>query len=199
MTGDRAANLDLGVGLKLLANALSGMGAAIGLPSLGIAYNRARSVKFEIPNVTAVVVDPFAIGTYLSAGTLDLSNPFVQRYFGSDETDEYIISEVLKSDSVTVTAKSEDDTDVKLDIPALQSLLGANVQLTASGTSEGQFVYTGKIPVTFGFKLYQVYYQNGKWGVRGTKADGNLAFAVPGAGGGNEPIVLGADRMVSIR
>jgi hypothetical protein len=196
LDGKQTENLDLAFGLKILSNALAGLGSAIGLPTLNANYKRARSIQFRLVGITSVGVTPFAIGSYLAAGSLDLSNPFVTHYFGADETDEYIISEVLKSDSVSVTAKRDTGTDLKLDIPALQGLVGANVALTAGYASEGELVYSGKIPITFGFKCYQVFYENAKWVVKGTKPSGDLAFAAEADADGESPVVLAPGRMI---
>lgn len=198
INGKQSEDLDLVVGLKILANALAGLGSAIGLPTLNVTYKRARSVQFKLSGITSVSVTPFAIGGYLAAGRLDASNPFVTHYFGSDETDEYIISEVLKSDSVSVTAKSETGAGLKLEIPALQQLLGANVSVASGSGSEGELVYSGKIPITFGFKCYQVFFEDGKWSVKGTKAESDLSFGAVVNGEGEPPVLLGAGRMMRI-
>src|SRR5438552_1350210 len=107
MNGQVSHDLDLGVGLKILAEVLGGMGSATGLPTLYLTYQKPRSVQFKFTYVVSVQVTPFAIGTYLASGTLDSRNPFVTRYFGNDGTQEYILSEVLQSSSVSVTAKDD--------------------------------------------------------------------------------------------
>jgi hypothetical protein len=198
--GQKSDNLDLGLGLKILANALAGMGAAVGLPTLNLAYKRARSLEFKFTNVASVQVHPFAIGKYLAAGVLDVANPFVARYFGNEETDEYIISEVLKSDSVSVTARSQGGADIKLEIPAIQAAVGVNVAVAAGRASAGELIYAGKVDLTFGFKAYQVFFENGKWLVRGVKPSGDLAFETreadedPGA-----PVLLGRGGMLRLK
>lgn len=196
MNGQMSHDLDLGVGLKILAGVLGGMGSAIGLPTLNLTYQKARSVQFKFTDVVSVQVTPFAIGTYLASGTLDSRNPFVTQYFGNDGTQEYILSEVLQSSSVSVTAKDDSKTAVKVDVPALQGVVGANVSVGMGKSGQAEVVYTGKQLLTFGFKAYQVTYADGKWGVQGTKAGGALAF--PSSGEAPPPVLLNEGQLLRL-
>ena len=178
INGQKSDNLDLTLGLKMLGNVLSAMGAAVGLPSLALGYKQARSVTFRYTDVVSVSVAPFALGKFLTSGTLDMNNPFVTHYFGNEETEEYIIFDVLKSNTLGVTAKNDKGTEVKLDVPAIQQIVGANVSVNVGSASETEVVYEGKNALTFGFKVFEVTFENGKWTAKGTKAEGSLALAV---------------------
>ena len=123
--------------MKLLSNVLPGLGGGISLPSLNAAFKRSKKVQFEFVNVESTSVTPFALGKFLASGSLDTSNPFVTHYFGNDETQEYIIFDVLKSDTITVTSKSESGAAVDADIGALSGALSANVKANA-GVSRQQ-------------------------------------------------------------
>jgi hypothetical protein len=46
----------------------------------------------------------------LAQGSLNLANPVVQAYFGNEETDEFVITDVLKTSSVSVTVKGDKAT-----------------------------------------------------------------------------------------
>ena len=127
ITGEKSSDLDVGIGLKLLADALAGLGAGLSLPSLNLAFKKAKKVQFKFINVESTSVTPFGLGKFLANGTLDMSNPFVSHYFGNDETQEYIIFDVLKSDSISVAAKTETGTTVEADLGALSGALKANV------------------------------------------------------------------------
>jgi len=203
INGKKTQSLDLGIGLQLLSNALSGMGAALGLPSLQVSYQKARAVEFEFVNVVSVGVTPFGLGKFLAKGTLDLSNPAADHYFGNEETNEYIIVEVLKSDTVSVTARGESGAEVKLDIPAIQNLVGANIKVKAGATSAGQVIYQGPSALTFGFKVFEVLFDNGKWRMQGTQASADLAFAATAGGEEGEvaahPVLLAPAGMIRLR
>jgi hypothetical protein len=201
ITGEKSSDVDLGIGLKLLSNALAGLGSGISLPSLNVAFKRAKKIQFQFVNVESTSITPFALGKFLAAGTLDLSNPFAAHYFGNDETQEYIIFEVLKSDSLSVTAKTDSGTEVGADVGALSGALNANVSVKAGGTTSSEVTFKGTVKATFAFKLFEVQFENGKWVPRGVGASDDLSFDVadedesaPGGG-----IVLAPGGMVRLK
>ena len=178
ITGEKSSDLDLGIGLKLLSNILAGLGGGISLPSLSLAFKRAKKVQFRFQNVESTSITPFALGKFLASGTLDMSNPFAAHFFGNDETQEYIIFDVLKSDSLSVTAKSDNGTEVAADVGALSGALNANVKAAANTAGSTEITFQGSVKATFAFKLFEVFFENGKWVPRGVGADDDLSFAL---------------------
>jgi hypothetical protein len=183
--GQKSDKLELSVGLKLLSNALQGLGAPV--PSLDGAFQRARKVQFHFTNVTSTSVSPLEAGNYLASGDLDTANPLVAPYFLEEDGDAFLIVDVLKSDAVTVQATNEHGAEVKVDIPALQQVVGVNVGVKTSGASESIITFQGQTPITFGFKAFAIGFANGRWSLAGTKASGDMAFAIPAGDGGEEP------------
>ena len=196
--GKQSDQLELSIGLKILANALKGFGASV--PSLDFAFKKARKIQFTFTNVTSTSVAPLDAGNYLAGGDLNTTNPVVRRYLlDEDDTDAqaYLIFDVLKSDSLTVTASADHDADVKLDLPQIQAVVGVDVGVKTVGGSESTITFTGKDAVTFGFKVMQINFVNGRWNLEGAVPSGGLALAVPSAGavGGTveqEPVLLGS-------
>jgi hypothetical protein len=133
---------------------LAGLGGGISLPKLNTAFKKARKVQFTFANVESTSITPFALGKFLAAGTLDTSNPFVTQYFGNDETQEYIIFDVLKSDSLSVTAKTETGVEVDADVGALAGGVTANVKASAGAAGSSEITFQGSVKATFAFKLY---------------------------------------------
>jgi len=172
--GQKSDKLDLSIGLKILSNALAAFGATT--PSLEFAYTRARKVQFTFSNVQSVGIEPFTVGEYLASGDLNLKNPFVSRYFDGDDTRTYIVTEVLKSDTVTVTATDSNEKAIAVDVPAISAVVGANVKIKTGGDSSATLSYQGPEAVTFGFKAFEIVYVNGRWSVKGVKPSGDLAF-----------------------
>jgi hypothetical protein len=198
--GEQSSDLDIGIGLKLLADALAGLGGGISLPSLNVAFKRAKKVQFTFVNVESTSVTPFALGKFLAQGTLDLTNPFVSRYFGNDETQEYIIFDVLKSDSIRVSAKTESGTKVEPDITALSGALSANVKTSMNTAGTSDITFQGHVKVTFAFKVFEVMFENGKWTPHGLDSDERVDFGVgpegkPPARG----VVIAPDRLLRLR
>jgi hypothetical protein len=157
--GQKTDQLALTLGLKLLTDVLGGMGAAVGLPSLALGYKQARSVQFRFTNVVSVSVMPFGLGKYLASGALDLANPFVNAFFANEDTQEFIIFDVLKSNAIAVTAKSDQGTEINVDIPAIQAVVGADISVKSGSTSEAEIVYEGKDQLTFRFKAFEVLFE----------------------------------------
>lgn len=172
--GKKSEKLDLSIGLKILANALAAFGATT--PSLDFAYKAARKVEFTFTNTVSVGLDPFSVGEWLATGDLNLQNPFVARYFDDDSSRAYIVTEVLKSDTVSVTASDSRETGITLDVPAISNVVGANIKVASGGESSGTLTYAGLEAVTFGFRAFELVYVNGRWSVQGVKASGDLAF-----------------------
>ena len=116
-----------------------------------------------------------------------MNNPFVQRYFDDDDSKAYIITEVLKSDSVAVTATDSSGSEIKVDVPAISGVVGVGVSVSPSNESSATLTYKGKEAVTFGFKAFEIIYANGRWAVSGVEPAGAMAFAAE-TGGPRTPI-----------
>lgn len=186
--GEKSSNLDISLGLKLLANALAGLGGGISLPSLNVAFKRAKSMQFKFMNVESVGITPFSLGKFLAAGTLDRTNPFVPKYFENDETQEYIIFDVLRSDSISVTAKSETGADVAADIGALSGAVDAKVAVKVGVSGASEITFQGLVKATFAFKLVEVVFANGKWTPTLVRPSDDMSFAFDDDEGEETPV-----------
>jgi len=201
INGAKSSDIDVGIGLKLLSNALAGLGGGISLPSLTTAFKRARKIAFTFENVESTSISPFSLGKFLSQGTLDTANPFVSQYFGNDETQEFIIFDVLKSDSLSVTVKGESGASVDADIGALNGALNANVKTTVGTAGSSEITFKGLTKVTFAFKVFQVIFANGKWTPQGVEANDRMSFAVDEdeATAPNPAVVINPSRLIKLK
>lgn len=187
INGQRTDALDLSVGLSVLANALAAFGASV--PSLDVAYKSAHSIQFGYANVTSVSVAPFDAGNYLAAGTLRTDNPVVKNYFFSENASAFLIVEVLRSNSITVTASDSHGASIGVDVPAIQGMVGAKVGVAPSDSSNSCLTFTGPEAVTFGFAVQQILRQGDSWALHGAAPSGDIAFGIAGpraAGAGRE-------------
>ncbi len=181
LAGLRTADLDIAVGLNILSAALAGLGTAVGVPTLAASFKRARKIQFSFTGAVSQGVDPIAIGGYLAAGSLDLNNPVLARYFGDEDTREYVITEVLKADSLAVSAKADDGSHVGIDRVPLAQVLEGKVSLDRASSSSDEITFKGASVITFGFKAIEVLYADGRWSVRGAPASAELAFDTSGS------------------
>ncbi len=184
VNGQRTDALDLSVGLSILGNTLAAFGVSV--PSLDLAYKSAHSVQFSYNNVTITEVAPFAAGSYLAKGELQSDNPAVKNYFLSDQATAYLIVQVLKSNSLTVTATDSHGTAVSVDLSAFQGV-DAKVGIKPSNSGNSTISFSGPDAITFGFAVQQIAREGDEWTLHGVAPSGDIAFAVPGMGAGQEP------------
>jgi hypothetical protein len=178
MEGAKSDDLDLSIGLKILSGLLSALGAAA---PVDFAYKRARKIQFTFTNVVSQAVDPLEVGAYLGSGDLDRQNDVALHYFTDDDAQAFVITEVLRSDAINLTAKSERGTSVSVDVPAIANAVGAKVGVRAGGADQATITYTGREHLTFGFKAFAIAYVSGRWRLRGAGPGGDLAFALAAA------------------
>lgn len=184
VNGQRTDALELSFGLSILANTLAAFGASA--PSLNTAYKNAHAVQFAYTNVTSTAVAPFDAGNYLAQGTLRTDNPVVKNYFFNEKSRAYLIVEVLKADSITVTATDSHGADVGVSLPDIEGVLDAKIGVKPSSASNSTITFTGPVPVTFGFVVQQIARDGDSWTLRGAPPAAEIAFAAPGMGGEEE-------------
>ena len=202
VAGQQSDKLELSIGLKILENALRAFGASV--PSLNFAFTKARKIQFTFGSVTSTVVEPLEAGNYLASGDLNTQNPVVSRYFLEDDAEAFLIFDVLKTSSMDVTATDDRGVEVAVDVPQIQSVVGANVGVKKSGSSQSTLTFSGQTPVSFGFKAFHINFVNGKWALEGAEADAGLAFhavagGAPAAAIDTEPVLLRRGGLVNIK
>jgi hypothetical protein len=176
VNGQKTSDLKLSIGLDILASVLQGMG--VPAPSLNTAYSKASSVQFTFTNVQVVRVAPLEVGKYLAHGDLDTSNAFAT-YFQDHDKEAYVITEVLKSNAIKVTAKNDSGVSVGVDLPNIQNVLGTKVNVAASGSGNQELTYQGQTMVTFGFKVFGISFADGNWQIHGQAPGKDIAYMMP--------------------
>jgi hypothetical protein len=186
INGQRTDGLDLSFGLNLLASTLAMFGASA--PSLNLAFKNAHAVQFTYTNVTSTSVSPFVAGNYLASGTLRTDNPVVKNFFGGDKAKAYLILDVLKADSITVTATDSHGAEVGIDLPHIEGIADAKIGVKPSGSSNSTVTFSGPVAVTFGFSVQEIARQGDSWVLHGEAPSGDLAFGARfGAEDADEP------------
>lgn len=187
LQGTKTSEIKLSFGLDILANALSGMLGG-NAPSLDAAYKGAKSVQFAFQDVRSVGIDPFVVGNFLAKGDLADRNPLVKRYFSNlKDIDALVITEVLEAKSVGVIAKKDSTKSIAVDVPQIQAVLGAKVEVSATDGSNVEVKYEGPEFLVFGFKAFGIGMLNGEWQIYGVKPSDEGSFAIGGDIG--EPFV----------
>lgn len=185
--GKTTSALELSAGLALLKGMLSAFNVG---GSLDAAYRHAATIEFGFSNVRVIGVAPLDVGNFLASGSADTANAVVEHYFMDDHTDGFVITEVLKSDRLNVTARNADGGALTVDADQIKGLLDAKVGVTASSTKDATITYEGDTPLTFGFKLFAIALDEGRWRVSGVKPGADTAFGIDATHAGEEPVLL---------
>lgn len=192
LSGQQSSKLDVGIGLRVLGNVLQAFGAST--PSLDGAFAKAKTLTFTYGNVTSTKVDVGKAAGYLGASSAHPGNPLANHYLLDDDTTAYLITEVLKSNEISITATDANGANVPMDAGVIQGLVGGKVNIKADSSSAAKLTLSGATPVTFGFKAFEISFDNGAWRMRGAGTDGGLAFAAVADGSSQdvgEPVLLG--------
>jgi hypothetical protein len=78
-----------------------------------------------------------------------------------------------------------------VDVPLIQSAVGASVKVSADPTQTSKVTYEGTDPLVFGFKAYQLYYDKGKYTrLKPLKSDAGLKGVGGSSDKGTTPFVV---------
>jgi len=185
INGQVSSKLDAAIGVNILGSVLGALaGTAVKVKA---AYKQAKKVQFEFRDVHLDTVAPLTVGQYLRTAEVDAENLVLQRYvLGKGQL--FLITETLKSKSITVRAEDSQGTDVGLDVPAVKELLGAEAKIGIERGAAGGLTYSGDRELVFGFKCFRVGVEDGVLSLSAARP-GEVAMA---AGSGAPEFVLGA-------
>ncbi|MEP6949690.1 MAG: hypothetical protein ABI863_10470 [Ginsengibacter sp.] len=174
--------LDVSVGLSALSSIFEGLGVKV--PKLNTAFSKASKIKIIFNNVFVDKVQPLLIGKYLKAqgdNTLDTDNIMVKNFM-ENKLPTYIISETIKSNSITIESYKDSKTEVALDVNIMNDSLSANTDTKFQKNSESSITYNGaeKDFLVFGFKCFGIRYDYEGWKVTGPGGKVFLAPDIPG-------------------
>ena len=145
---------ELTVGLGLLQNFLTALGAAGLVDSLGAEYTRNSTgqLRFEFREAEFDSVDAGELGTALIDRRLDNQHPMVldgSRYF--------VVTGVARTASLTVHEERSAGGGAGVDVEALQAL-SANTQVSVRRDGDTTLTYAGDRRLGFGVQLYELAY-----------------------------------------
>lgn len=160
------------LGVKVLDGLLSGFGVG----SIGgkFSLSGSKGMRFHFEKPLVLVVDLFAIGKYLSEGDLDDRNPAVERYFYDDSAEVFIVTEVLRTNQLTIEFDSASSGSAAADVTALQGLLKPQLDVARDKTRSAAITIATREPLAFGFKAYAIEYAKDKWRLEGFVKAGDV-------------------------
>lgn len=185
ISGQTSSKLKLGIGINILGNVLGALAGS----NLGIAaaYQQASTIQFEFTDVFFDSVLPLSVGKYLRDAEIDVGNPVLELYvLGKGQL--FLITEVLKSASITVKAEKSDGTNLELKVPVIQQIANGKLNVDLDRSASGVVKYSGKKPLAFGFKSFRVDIEDGTLALAAA-APNDVAMA---AGVGAPEYILGS-------
>lgn len=187
--GRRSSSLSAAIGLDLLGAFLGAVGGKLGVRA---AFDRARTITFEFRGVLVDSVMPLDLGDWMRGGEPDAGN-LVLREYVLGNGDLYVLTEVVKSRKLAVTATGKDGGTLELEVPVVQDLVGGSVKVSPSAARATVVEFEGAVDLAFGFKCFQVGVENGVLSLQAARPSGALAFAAGPAGAPNQamrPVLL---------
>lgn len=161
ISGKSTRTLRLQLGLDILGDVLAAMGAPI--PGLKAKYEKADGVRFSFCDVELRGSDPLAVGNYLARGELDQANPFVTRFFDDEQSQLYLLTQVLRSRAFSVVTVDSEDSEIAIEVPVVPELLKASLTVSAPSSEATSITYEGTQTLTFGFVAVELRYRDGNW------------------------------------
>jgi hypothetical protein len=73
----------------------------------------------------------------------------------------YVVTSVLKSNKISVSAKDASKQSIDLDLPVVQEAIGFNVKVAGAQGRAGLVTFEGAVPLAFGFQAVQLIFDKG--------------------------------------
>ncbi|MEX0306439.1 MAG: hypothetical protein AB3N12_03535 [Ruegeria sp.] len=155
--GTKSNEINVDIGIDILGGLISALGGS----TLGIsmAYSRAKSVTFAFSNTKRTETDLALVDQFLASVSINRYARAARDMLDSDEV--YLVSSVIKSNAISVAAKTSGDADLTIDIPVVQGAIGGNLTVEGNAASAGLVKYTGAVPLAFGFQAIRLIFEDG--------------------------------------
>lgn len=193
ISGKKTSNLSAGLGLDILGNIIGAMGGSkLGLET---SYKNARTISFTYENVTEDSIEIARLDQYLSGSDIDPMSKHIGELLDAD--DVFVLSSVIKSNSIKVEAQSSHNTNIEIDVPVIKEMIGGNIKVGADGEKASTVTFTGNIPLVFGFKAVRLFYEDGNYKRFDPVQPGSIAASVA-AGVDSSFALLSDDGLVKL-
>ena len=157
LKGELSHQVSLRVGLGLLQNFLTALGAVGIVDQLAAAYERSRttSVRFGFGAATRDSVDSGLLARAIGGATLDRDNAFV-----NEGNEYYVVGAVVRAGAISVVAEAGREQRVELSGEVLQAISAENAVQARRGAT-GEITYSGR-ELAIGVELYEIKERDGR-------------------------------------
>jgi hypothetical protein len=155
--GKETSRVNVAIGLSVLGSFIGALGG--GKLGLDVGFKNARTVTFEYTGVMEDAVDILALEKFIKAGKISPLIPVgTLEKLLDDEV--YVLTSVLKTRKIVVTAQGEGGMDVAVDVPVVRQAVGANLKVDAAKTQDSRVAFEGPVPVAFAFQAVQLVFDD---------------------------------------
>jgi hypothetical protein len=147
-----SSKLNIKIGAEILGAFVGAMNGTLGVST---GYTNATRIQFEFTDVTKDRIRPSLVGQFMKGGELDEAHPTFKPYVvGQGQL--YVITETVKSQSFSVQYERGNNVGAAVDLPLLQDLLGAEIQVSTQRDKKYVISYRGQAAVVFGFRCFEL-------------------------------------------
>ena len=153
--GKETSRVNVAIGLSILGSFIGALGGG----KLGVeaGFKKARTVTFQYAGVMEDAIDILGLEKFVKAGRVSTLIPSgTLEKLLDDEV--YVMTSVLKTRKIVVSAQGEGGTTVAVDVPVLKEAVGGNLKVDAANTLESTVTFEGPVPVAFAFQAVQLVF-----------------------------------------
>jgi hypothetical protein len=153
--GKETSKVNVAIGVSILGSFVGALGG--GKIGLDLAFSKARTVTFQYAAVMEDAVDVLSLEKFVKAGRISPHIPAgtLEKLLDGEV---YVVTSVLKTRKIVMSAHGEDGAAVKVDVPVIQQAVGANLKVDTAGTRESRVAFEGAVPVAFAFQAVQLVF-----------------------------------------
>lgn len=173
VNGNATSSMNISIGLSILNGLIQALGG--GTLKLDLGFTNARKSTFQFANVVFDSAAPIDVGKYIQGGEFDANNPLLKNILGHGRL--FVVTETLKASEITVKFEKSDGVKATVDVPVIKQAVGANIGVDVQAGSENVVTFKGdpNTRLAFGFKCYEIAYNDGDIEMIAVKAGGVVA------------------------
>lgn len=167
----RSKAVDFNTGFGILAGFLKAL--KVDPAAVTASFAKSKKMAFSFSNVRRKYIDPLSLGSLLSGNDLfgDVDNFVLQPAIQDKKVKLGLITDVIISNNFSLSALSESDTAVGVDVPLLADAISKlNVGVKVNKKAENEVQFEGPDNLTFAFSCLELTidpntgkFGRGKW------------------------------------
>lgn len=157
LEGKQTSRINVAIGVNILGSFIGALGG--GNLGLSVGFKKARTVTFTYTGVMEDRVDVLALESFVHAGSI---RPFIPSGTLDKliDDDVYVVTAVLKTKRIVVSAQGEAGTTIDLEVPIIRNAIGGSVKTEADGDLASTIAFQGETPVAFAFQAVQLVFDD---------------------------------------